>query len=73
MMTVKSIDPAQRTAIGLNAEANALQALVNQRNEWLNNPANKCSKQFDDVKRDTTDMIYRLEELRAQIAELEKE
>lgn len=70
-MTTKTVTQSERTIAMVQSEANALAQLIERRNEWLNNPENKNSNRFDEVKRDTIDMTYRLQELNSEINELE--
>lgn len=73
MMTVKSIDPAQRTAFQVRMEARSLAKLIERRNEWLNDPDNRESLKYSEVKMDTVDMTIKYQELMDELKELEKE
>jgi len=70
-MTVKTIDPAQRTALQVQMEAKALSKLIERRNEWLNKPENKNSAKFSEVKMDTVDMTIKYQELIDELKEIE--
>lgn len=53
-------------------EAERLTNLINQREIWLADPANKQKYNWNEVNRDTTEMIWNLKELKADLDELKK-
>jgi hypothetical protein len=72
-MTTQTISPSERTMDMVQAEANALEQLIERRNEWLNKPDNKHSPAFEATKKDTLTMVWRHSELLNEISQFEKE
>ena len=64
---------SQRTLDVVLDEIANLNRLIIQRQNWLADPINRASNTYQDVKKDTTDMIWKMRELNDEAKELKKQ
>lgn len=67
-MNLKTINYRSRNII--DAEIRALGALIERREQWLNNPSNKNKGTYAAVSQDTAQMKQKLDELKAELKQL---